>query len=178
MATPGRPCVLDDKKRTIILALLKSGCSRTTAAISVGCHPKTILNTAKRDPEFAERLAMAENVAEFIHLENINKAGKEMKYWRASAWMLERIDPDRFGKSDPDAITPAQLTSLIVQIAQIIIQEIPVPELREQIIKRFDCLLVEARLVKGPIPTTPEPFSLLELEQPQTLPEPQDNASD
>jgi hypothetical protein len=178
MASPGRPCVLDEQKKAYILVLLKSGCSRTTAATSVGCHPKTIFNTAKRDPEFAEKLALAENSAELIHIENINKAGHETKYWRASAWMLERLDPNRFGKSAPDAITPSQLTSLIVQIAQIIVQEVPVAEYRQQLLKRFDDVLVEARLFKEPISTSPPTFSLLELEPPEVPPEPQNNAPD
>ena len=79
MATVGRPCALDERKKSRILALLMSGCSRRTAASSVNCHPRTILNTAKRDPEFAERLALAENASELIHIENINKAGRETK---------------------------------------------------------------------------------------------------
>ena len=175
MAKIGRPRVLDEKKKSRILALLRSGCSRVTAANSVNCHPCTILNTAKRDPEFAEKLALGENAAELVHLDNINKAGREAKYWRASAWMLERLHPERFAKPNPDAITPSQIATLIVQIAEIIIQEIPAARNRKQILKRFDRLLVEARLFKDPIP---EPFprvSLLELEP--VLQEQDDNDS-
>ena len=161
MANCGRPCLLDEKKKSLILTLLRKGCSRVTAANSVRCHPKTILNTANRDPEFAEKLALAENASEFIHIENINNAGKEVKYWRASAWMLARLDPDRFGRSTPDAMTPSQITSLIVQIAEIILQEIPVVQYRQQIIKRLDCLLAEARLCKEPIPDSPQEASLI-----------------
>ena len=176
MATVGRPCALDEKKKSRVLALLMSGCSRATAAHSVRCHPQTILNTAKRDPDFAEKLALAENASELIHIENINKAGRETKYWRASAWMLERLHPDRFGKSNPDTITPSQIAALIVQIAEIIIQEIPAAKHRKQILKRFDRLLVEARLSKDPIPDPAPTVSLLELEP--ALPDQDDNDSD
>ena len=175
MANRARRCVLDEKKKSRILSLLMAGCSRLTAANSVRCDPKTIFNTARRDPEFAERLALAENAAELIHLDNINKAGREVKYWRASAWMLERLHPDRFGKSDPDTITPSQIAALIVQIAEIIIQEIPAARHRQQILKRFDRLLVEARFFKDPISNPAPTISLLELEA--VLPEQDDNDS-
>ena len=118
--------------------------ARVTAASSVRCDPKTIFNTAKRDPAFAERLALAENASELLHIENINKAGREVKYWRASAWMLERLHPDRFGKSSPDTIVPSQIAALIVQIAEIIIQEIPAARYRTEVLKRLDRLLVDA----------------------------------
>jgi hypothetical protein len=175
MANRGRRCVLDEKKKSRILALLMAGCSRVTAANSVRCDPKTIFNTAKRDHEFAEKLALAENASELIHIENINKAGRDVKYWRASAWMLERLHPDRFGRSNPDAITPSQIAALIVQIAEIIIQEIPAARYRQQILKRFDRLLVEARLFKDPISNPSHNFSLLELAP--TAPEPDNNES-
>jgi hypothetical protein len=164
MANRARRYVLDEKKKSRIISLLRAGCSRLTAASSVRCDPKTIFNTARRDPEFAEKLALAENAAELLHLDNINKAGREVKYWRASAWMLERLHPDRFGKSDPDTITPSQIAALIVQIAEIIIQEIPAARHRQQILKRFDRLLVEARLFKDPILDPSQRVSLLELE--------------
>jgi hypothetical protein len=170
MANAGRRCVLDDKKKSRILVLLMSGCSRVTAANSVGCHPKTIVNTAKRDQDFAKRLALAEDASELIHLDNINKAGKDTRYWRASAWMLERLHPERFGTSKPDAVTPAQVTSLIVQIAEIIVQEIPVAMYRKQILKRFDRLLAEACLFKdNPNSNPARGISFIEL--PPTVPE-------
>jgi hypothetical protein len=168
-----RHCVLDEKKKSRIIAILRSGCSRLTAAHSVNCDPKTIFNTAKRDPEFAAKLALAEDAVELVHLDNINKAGRDVKYWRASAWLLERLHPDRFGKSNPDAVTPPQMADLIVQIAEIVIQEIPVARFRKQILKRFDRLLVEARLLRDPIPNQAHTLSLLE-----ALPTEQDQHND
>jgi hypothetical protein len=161
MATAGRQCVLDEKKKSRILAFLKSGCSRATAASAIGCDPKTIPNTAKRDPEFAKKLVLAEAASELVHLDNINKAAKELKYWRASAWMLERIHPDRYAKASPDAVPPAQMTDIIVDIAEIIVQEIPIAKFRKQILKRFNQLLIEAQLFAdhppNPAPRLPSP---------------------
>ena len=43
---------------------------------------------------FAQKLAVAENAAGLVHLNNINKAGADPRFWRASAWLLERLHPD------------------------------------------------------------------------------------
>jgi hypothetical protein len=45
--------VLDAEKRNYILRTLAMGGSRAMAAQLIGCHPNTITNTAKSDPDFA-----------------------------------------------------------------------------------------------------------------------------
>ena len=55
----GRRPVLDDAKQREIWPL-SVGCSRADAARYVGCAVSTILNTARRQAEFAERLRHAE----------------------------------------------------------------------------------------------------------------------
>jgi hypothetical protein len=150
MSTNGRPPALSEAKKSKIVALLSAGCSKLTAAGAVNCHPQTIVNTARRDPLFAEKMAAAENAAELLHLKNINKAAMDAKYWRASAWMLERLRPETFGRPAPDAIGPAQLSALVLQIAEIVVQEIPVAAFRTQILKRFDRLLRETTLLRAP----------------------------
>lgn len=168
MPKPGRPRILDKQKKSRILSLLRLGCGRLTAANAVNCHPRTILNTAKRDPEFADRLALAECAAELVHMENINNAGKDVKYWRASAWMLERINQGRFAKLSPSAVTPSQITDLIVQIADLIVQEVPAARSRKQILKRFDRLLLESHFFSDPIPhPNQDPLSDLKLAAPE-----------
>jgi hypothetical protein len=139
-----RPHTLDEIKKSRILALLKSGCARATAAAAVNCDPRTITRTAHRDPQFADQLALAERATEIIHLENLNRAGSEPKYWRASAWILERTRPERYGKSNPEVVTPSQMAHLFAEIAEIIVQEVPIAVHRQQILKRFDALLKEA----------------------------------
>jgi hypothetical protein len=176
MAKTGRPHVLDEKKKARILSLLTLGCSRTIAATAVRCHPHTILNTANRDPDFAEKLALADNASELIHIENINRAGREVKYWRASAWMLERLNPERFARANPDAITPSQITSIILQIAEIIIQEIPAAQHRAHLLERFDQVLIAAGLVRHSVPQPSAETALLELEP--LTPARDDNESD
>lgn len=57
------------------------------------------MNLLRCDFEFEEfvQKCLAENKS--IHLENIQKAGKD-GYWQASAWYLERKFPNEFGKRD------------------------------------------------------------------------------
>ena len=86
----GRPAVLDETKRRMIIALLMNGSSRRMAAGFVGCAPSTITRTAARDPEFAAQLARAEGNAETEALSLIRKAAHKERYWQAAAWLLER----------------------------------------------------------------------------------------
>jgi len=94
------------RKNARVLALLMSGCSRRTAASSVNCHPKTILNTAKRDQSSPKDSRWPKTPVNH-HIENINKAGRETKTTgEASAWMLERLHPTDSENLNPDTITP------------------------------------------------------------------------
>jgi hypothetical protein len=153
MSNSGRPPVLDEDKKSRILDLLRSGCGKAAAARAVNCDPRTIAYTAKRDPQFADQLARAEHKSELIHLENINVAGTQPQYWRASAWFLERTSPDRFAKTNPGIVTQSQMTALVVQIAEIIIHEIPVAAYRKQVFKRFDAILRQLRFLTVSLPT-------------------------
>ena len=143
MSKRGRPPVLNEARRREILAILTVGCSRRTAAWYVGCDPKTIRNTAERDPDWAEKLAKAESSAEVIHLRNINSAAKLPQYWRASAWALERLRPESYGPRDPQTVTPEELVEMITQITEMIATELPVDRYRKLILKKLEEMLRE-----------------------------------
>ena len=74
MSRTGRPPVLDKEKQEKILVLLSSGCSRRTAALYFNCDPRTIANTAQRDPAFAARLARVEQNREILLLSRLDDA--------------------------------------------------------------------------------------------------------
>lgn len=140
MAPKGRPPVLDEMKRREILAILAVGCSRRTAAWYVGCAVSTIQNTADRDPPFADALRHAESQHEITYLKNIQHAAKMPQYWRAAAWVLERVFPQRYAARGPDVLTLDQITQLLGQLAEIIVQEVPVAAFRKRILKRLEKL--------------------------------------
>ena len=145
MAKRGRKRILDGYKRREILAILAVGGSREIAAKYVGCSPQTIQNTADRDSTFAESLRKKEHNAEINYLENIRKAAQNERHWRAAAWALERIRPERYVRRGPDVITINQLGDLLTQFTQAVAEEVP-ERYRKRVIKRFDTI---SRSLKG-----------------------------
>jgi hypothetical protein len=137
--TSRRP-VLDEGKKREICAILAMGCNRASAARYVGCHPDTIRRTAARDAEFAELLQQAESKHELRHLTFINKAAEEGRYWRAAAWALERCFPSRYGRRRPDMFTVEQVSHVLAQFADVILDEVPDHEQRERILARLSDL--------------------------------------
>jgi hypothetical protein len=129
--------VLDQVKRSEICAILAVGCSRTVAARYVGCHPVTIRNTAQRDEEFARALEQAESKHEILHLTHINKAAKEGRYWRAAAWALERKYPDRYAHRQADMISVEQMSQVLAQFTDVILEEIADEPCRRQVLSRL-----------------------------------------
>ena len=57
---------------------------------------RTIRNTAKRDPVFAERLRRTEIGPELTYLKTLDEAARDPKSWRATRWMMERLYPHRY----------------------------------------------------------------------------------
>ena len=139
MAKRGRKRVLDGYKRREILAILTVGGSRAVAAKYVGCALSTIQNTAERNANFAEQLRRKEQSSEIGYLENIRNAARNERHWRAAAWALERMKPDKYARRGPDVITIDQVRDLLSQFAEVIAEEIP-DRYRQKIIKRLDAI--------------------------------------
>jgi hypothetical protein len=140
MAQRGRPPVLDDAKKGVIVALLTVGCSLRVTARYVGCGRETIRRTTARDEEFAAKIRDARCKAEVGLLRNIRDAAKKEQYWRAAAWMLERGYPDRYARRGPEVITVDQIAALLAHFCQIIVDEVPVAKYRQNILRRLDDL--------------------------------------
>jgi hypothetical protein len=152
VAQRGRQPVLDDAKKSQIVTILGVGCSQRIAARYVGCSEGTIRNTARRDPVFAERILEARREAEVGLLKNIRSAAEKSQYWRAAAWALERIFPQRYARRGPDVITVDQIGRLMVQFIDAIHRELP-EEHRDRVIDRLHALvgdmLAEAARKRG-----------------------------
>jgi hypothetical protein len=135
---------LDDTKKREVFAILTVGGTRLMAAQYVGCHVETIRTTALRDPNFADQLRKAELGPELTFLRNIQLASKDPKQWRASAWALECLFPDRYGRRPPNSITPEQLAEVIREMGTIVVGEVPVKRFREQVLIRLSELAAES----------------------------------
>ena len=107
-------CVLDDANRAKILALLRNGSSRRGHA--GGLHPQHHHPHRRHDPAFNAELLQAERTLEVEALRAIRTATKEVRYWRAAAWMLERKNSDESPSARPRSTPQAELAQLLAQL--------------------------------------------------------------
>ncbi len=136
----GRRPILDEVKRSEVLAILSVGCSRSVAARYVGCSSGAIADTARRDPAFDKALRRKEQSFEVVCLQSIRNASREQRYWRAAVWALERMSPEKYARRGPDVITLDQIRDLLKQFGEIVVEEIPVARYRKRVLKRLDAI--------------------------------------
>lgn len=107
---PGRPTKLDDLTAQRIVAAVKKGLPRDTAAKLAGVVPSTLFAWLKKGreghptyQEFADRVRAAEAFGE-EELVGILR-GHAASSWQACAWLLERRRPQAWGarKYEPPA---------------------------------------------------------------------------
>ncbi len=146
MATPsGTPKPkLTEEKQAQICAILTVGGTRQMAADYVGCHVKTIQNTAKREPEFAARLRRSELAPEITLLKAIQTAVEDPKQWRTATWALERLYPARYRQRKPETLTPQQIAAVLEEFLTAITEVVPPKQYRRRIWDRIDSLSTEA----------------------------------
>ena len=134
---------LDATKRREVCAILAVGGTRVMAAAYVGCATSTIRARALRDPEFAEQLRKAELSSEITFLKSIQAAAADVKQWRAAAWALERLFPERYARRAPDTITVEQMNEIIQALAGIMVGEVPVKRYRQRLLERLAEMLAD-----------------------------------
>jgi hypothetical protein len=122
MAEPGRPRVLDEIKRSQVVALVASGYGLVGAAKYVGCDPRSIRREADRDEGFDLELREAEKQAKLCPLEAIRH--KAHTHWRAAAWLLERTEPKRFSKQSKASMNPSEIDRLFESVLDRLILEL------------------------------------------------------
>ena len=132
---------LTEPMKSQICSILVIGGTHMMAAEYVGCTVLAIAQESRSDPDFAERLAHAEATCETLHLKNIRAAAEDPKQWRASAWLLERVFPDRYVRRKPNTITCDQASLLIQQITEILLDEVPDEFCRNRIRARLHSVI-------------------------------------
>jgi hypothetical protein len=132
---PGRPRALDHVKRREIIATVTAGFSIERAARYVDCAASTIRRECRRNPQFCRELRRAALTAELCPLQAVREAAR--KYWRAGAWLLERLDPERFGKRHPGHIGPEQLEAFAEVLLDIVRNEVANPDERQRLYDRI-----------------------------------------
>lgn len=104
----GRPPKLTPEMIEQICDLLIQGSSIASAAMLTGISESTIyrwLTMGKAEGadsiyvELVARVSEAIESSEFELLQRMRIAGSKPEHWRATAWMLERRFPEKFGKN-------------------------------------------------------------------------------
>ena len=130
---------LDDKARQkLLLTALRNGASRRQAAKSIGVGKTTLWRYLQDHPSFRWKIEQAEAHCYRRLVEQFDLDSKGD--WRASAWLLERLYPEDFGKRHPDHISPAQAAAAMEQIVAILVDEVPA-EYHTRIYARMVALL-------------------------------------
>ena len=128
--------ILDEAKQQKICEILSLGGTRKIAALCVGCHVDTIRRTALRNPAFDERLRKAQTGPEVGFLKDIQEAAEDGKNWRAAAWALERLYPERYGRRDATVLTVERVSDVLTRFASAILDDVP-DRYRQKILKRM-----------------------------------------
>jgi len=99
------PEAIDEQVTAKLARLLESGVAIEAAAARVGVARRTIYNWLERANEvdapavyveFAERIQRSRDACEADLVSRVAREAKED--WRAAAWLLERLYPDRFAR--------------------------------------------------------------------------------
>ena len=139
MSKNGRPRALNEAKRREICALVSAGAGIHRAAEYVGCSHSTICREAKRDDAFREQLRRAKATSQLAPLQAMRQAVQTN--WRAAAWMLERSDPDQFGRRYRNSLGQKELRALARDLMAIFDEVVEDPLLREQVAERVQATI-------------------------------------
>ncbi|MCK9378567.1 MAG: hypothetical protein M0P97_00270 [Candidatus Moranbacteria bacterium] len=90
----GRPLLITKEKEEILINMLADGMSQAKACVYVGISEDTIIRHKKKFCGFCERLETAKLETHKLAHKSI-KVGM-VKDWKAAAWWLERMEPERF----------------------------------------------------------------------------------
>lgn len=139
MAKRGRPRALDDTKRGQVCALVSAGAGLRQAAEYVGCSHSTLCREARRDAGFREQLRRARATTQLAPLQSMRQAAQTN--WRAAAWMLERSDPEQYGRNFRNKFGLKELRALARDLMTIFDEEIDHPVQRDRVSKRVQATI-------------------------------------
>jgi hypothetical protein len=132
---------LDESQREVVIAIVSTGGALESAAKYVNSTVDVIRRTIEKYSDFRQRVRRAEATLEIANLRSIQTEAQED--FRAAAWLLERLVPERFDLKHPSRVTTAQVADLMAAISELIAEEVPAPEDRQRILARMQALTDE-----------------------------------
>lgn len=124
-----------EEERKAVLGIVAAGGTRQVAAKFVRRSVRAIERECGRNEEFARQLKSNEARLEVIQLKHIEGAGE--KNWRASAWLLERMFPDRYAARKPRTLTRGEVATLWERMVEVVLGAVSSARTRSQIARRL-----------------------------------------
>jgi HEPN domain-containing protein len=137
----GRPRSLTDEKQQELINRIGQGATVEESAEAVGVSLRSVQREAKENKPFAHDLRQALGSAPTDPYQLMLRAART--HWRAAAWLLERTDPDRFGKRPPHSCRPEQMMELASSLIDAALEFVPADQ-RELIDRHLQALADEA----------------------------------
>jgi hypothetical protein len=140
MKAIGRPPSFNEAMKGEVVRLVSQGFSVRLAARWVGCAEGTIRYARKRDPQFARQFEQGQIEREMELLRIIREAAKDPRQWRAGAWWLERMFPERYAPCKGKGISAQQLVERVDQFFDDIEGRVPA-DLHQSLHSEFQRLM-------------------------------------
>jgi hypothetical protein len=137
----GRPRSLTDDKQQDLLNRIGQGATVEEAAEAVGVSLRSVQREAKDNKQFAHDLQQALGSAPTDPYQLMLRAARS--HWRAAAWLLERTDPERFGKRPPNSCRPEQMMELASSLIEAALEFVP-PDQRDLVDRHLEAIAEEA----------------------------------
>jgi len=136
----GKRFFLDAGKLADFLEAVEVFGSITEACKYVGVNVSVVTLERKRNPEFDAIMSRAKLAKHFkikkqiveAGLQGVKKTkGRTTPDWRPLAWILERENPERYGRKDPNAVTLESVLGLTNALVDDLLPLIPPERLEE-----------------------------------------------
>ncbi len=128
-STRGRRRTLDRNKKTLLCDAVSRGATMTEAAFTVGVSLRTVQREARIDPDFDQKLRSA-HTDKPDPLAMMQSAART--HWRAAAWLLERSNPENYGRRSASSCTPFQFDEAMKVVVEAALRLAP-PENRAKV---------------------------------------------
>jgi hypothetical protein len=128
------------RRKSEYLAMITMGCGRALASRQTGVSHSEVESFLANDSDFASDLEKAESALEQFCLMRIRNSMGSHSNWRAGAWLLERLLPEKYGFLKAESVSEEVLHRFLEQITQILNEELKGLKRHERVLERIEAL--------------------------------------